>query len=279
MDKYAIIGNPVEHSLSPIIFNFFGKQTGITFHYIKIKSPLNGFDKILKQFQQEGGKGANITLPFKRQAYKLSNKQSDAAKKAQAASALQFFDNGTIYAVNYDGFGLVQDLTHNHNIALAKKTILILGAGGATQGILGPLTNTMPAKISIVNRTVSKAYTLASDFYLRGVLQGTSYDNLKPVPYDIVIHATSLGHQGKLPPLPTAIIGPETCCYDLSYGKIALPFLQWAKKHGANKCLDGLGMLIEHNAALFYSWFGVYPNTTPILNELSIPCKISLNKL
>ncbi|WP_304985634.1 shikimate dehydrogenase [Coxiella-like endosymbiont] len=278
MDKYAIIGNPVDHSLSPIIFQAFGEQTRRTFRYLKIKAPFNDFPKVLKEFQKEGGKGANITLPFKYEAHKLSNKQSREAKEAQAASALQFLHDGTIYGVNYDGLGLVQDLTRNHNITLAQKSILILGAGGATQGILGPLMNTAPTQIVIVNRTVSKSRELASHFHLRGELQSIGYDHLKPIPYDIIIHATSLGHQGKLPSLPAAIIGPETCCYDLSYGKIALPFLQWAKRQGANKCFDGLGMLIEHNAALFYLWFGIYPDTSPILKGLSTSCEISFNK-
>ena len=278
MDKYAIIGNPVNHSLSPIIFQAFRGQTRQTFRYLKIKVPFDDFTRVLKEFQKEGGKGANITLPFKHEAYKLSNKQSREAKEARAGSALQFLDDGTIYSVNYDGLGLVQDLTRNHNITLAQKSILILGAGGATQGILGPLINAAPAQIVIVNRTVSKARELAAHFHLLGKLQGIGYDDLKSIPYDIIIHATSLGHEGKLPPLPAAIIGPQTCCYDLSYGKTALPFLQWAKHQGANKCFDGLGMLIEHNAALFYLWFGIYPNTSPILKKISTHCEISLNK-
>ncbi|PMB54463.1 shikimate dehydrogenase [Coxiella-like endosymbiont] len=278
MDKYAIIGNPVDHSLSPIIFKAFGEQTKQTFNYITIKAPCNNFSEVLKEFQKEGGKGANITAPFKGEAYKLSNKQSREAKESRSASALQFLNDSTIYGVNYDGLGLIQDLTRNHNITLTQKSILILGAGGATQGILSPLINTTPIKIVIVNRTVSKAQDLASYFNLRVELQGIGYDDLQPIPYDIIIHATSLGHQGKCPSLPTEIIKPETCCYDLSYGKIALPFLQWAKRQGANKCFDGLGMLVEHNAALFYLWFGIYPNTFPILQRLNRSYTISFNK-
>lgn len=278
MYKYAIIGNPVDHSLSPIIFQVFRKQTRRTFHYLKIKAPFNDFAHVLKEFQKEGGKGANITLPFKHEAYKLSNKHSREAKEAQAGSALQFLDDGAIYSVNYDGLGLVQDLTYNHNITLAQKSILILGAGGATQGILGSLINTAPAQIVIANRTVSKARKLASYFHLRGELLGIGYDDLKPIPYDIIIHATSIGYEGKFLPLPSTIIGPQTFCYDLSYGKIALPFLQWAKHQSANKCFDGLGMLVEHNAALFYLWFGIYPDTLPILKKINRYRDISLNQ-
>ena len=276
MDKYAIIGNPVDHSLSPIIFQNFREQTQQVFHYLKIKAPVNNFVNVLKEFQKKGGKGVNITLPFKHEAYKFLNKLSLEAKEAQAVSALQFLNDGTMYGVNYDGLGLVQDLTRNHNITLTQKSILILGAGGATQGILGPLINIAPAQIVIVNRTASKAHELVSRFHSRGKLRGIGYDDFKPIYYDIIIHATSLGHQGKFPQLPNAIIGPRTCCYDLSYGRIAVPFLQWAKRRGTNKCFDGLGMLIEHNAALFYLWFGIYPNTSSILKKLNIHCKIFL---
>lgn len=270
MHKYAVIGNPVDHSLSPIIFQAFGEQTRRTFHYLKIKAPFSDFARVLKEFQKAGGRGANITLPFKHEAYKLSNQHSCEAKEAKAGSALQFLDDGAIYSVNYDGLGLIQDLTRNHNITLAQKSILILGAGGATQGILGSLINTAPAQIVIANRTASKARKLASYFHWRGKLLGIGYDDLKPIiPYDIIIHATSVGYKGKFLPLSSAIIGPQTCCYDLSYGKIALPFLQWAKRQSANKCFDGLGMLVEHNAALFYLWFGIYPDTSPILKKIS----------
>ena len=278
IDKYAIIGNPVDHSLSPIIFQDFGEQTQQAFQYLKLQASFNNFVKVLKEFQKNGGKGANVTLPFKHEAYKSLNKLSWEAKEAQAVSALQFLNDGTIYGVNYDGLGLVQDLTRNHNITLTQKSILILGAGGATQGILGSLINIAPAQIIIVNRTASKAQELASRFYSQGEILGIGYDDFKPMPYDIIINATSLGHQGKFPQLPDSIIGPQTCCYDLSYGKIAMPFLQWANRQGTNKCFDGLGMLIEHNAALFYLWFGIYPDTSSTLKKLSLHCKTPLNK-
>ncbi|AJC50169.1 shikimate dehydrogenase [Coxiella endosymbiont of Amblyomma americanum] len=277
MEKYAIIGNPVAHSLSPIIFQAFGAQVHKIFCYIKIETSLNGFANALKKFQKIGGKGVNITAPFKHKAYNISNKSSQEAKEAQAASALLFLNNGaTIYSVNYDGLGLKKDLVRC-NINLTRKSILIVGAGGAVSGILGSLTNdAISSKIVIVNRTISKAYKLVSYFRSHNLLQCVGYNDLQPTPYDVIIHATSLGHQGKLPPLPSAVIGPKTCCYDLSYGRAALPFLQWAKSKGASKCFDGLGMLVEHNAALFYLWFGIYPNTSSVLKKLNDFCTFSI---
>lgn len=267
MDKYAVIGNPVEHSLSPIIFQAFAEQTYQSFEYFKIKAPLDGFATVVTQFQKEGGKGANITLPFKGEAYQLANKKSQEVNH-NAASALQFFDDGTIYAINYDGLGLVRDLTRNLNITLKQKSILIIGAGGSTQGILEPLIKTVPSKIVIVNRTLRKARKLANLFQLRGNISGVGFDELKPAHYDIIIHATSLGHQGKFPDLPNGLITPHTCCYDISYGKIAAPFLHWAKDKGAICCFDGLGMLVEHNAALFNLWFGIHPDTHSVIKML-----------
>lgn len=268
MDKYAVIGNPVEHSLSPVIFQAFAEQTHQSFKYFKIKAPLDGFATVIAQFQKEGGKGANITLPFKREAYQLANKKSQEAKNV--ASALQFFDDGTIYAVNYDGFGLIRDLTHNHNIMLKQKSILIIGAGGSTQGILEPLIKTVPSKIIIANRTATKARELANLFQLHGIVDGVGFDELQPAHYDIVIHATSLGHEGKFPHLPNGLITSHTYCYDLSYGKIVTPFLHWAKDKGAIYCFDGIGMLVEHNAALFNLWFGIYPDTHSVIKMLDI---------
>ena len=268
MDKYAIIGNPVEHSLSPLIFKAFQQQTGNSFEYLKIEAPLNKFSTVVKQLQQEGCKGVNITLPFKKEAYQLANQCNQEAKEAHAASALQFRNDGTIYAVNYDGFGLVQDLNHNYNLTITQKSILIVGAGGATQGILKSLLNTAPEKIVISNRTISKAMELAKNFHLRRKIQGIGFNALKTIQYDIIIHATSLGHQGKAPLLPNGLISSKTSCYDLSYGNIALPFLKWAKSQGAVHCFDGLGMLVEHNAAVFYLWFGIYPDTNLIIKML-----------
>ncbi|WP_211923807.1 shikimate dehydrogenase [Coxiella endosymbiont of Amblyomma nuttalli] len=265
MNKYAIIGNPIEHSLSPTIFQAFAEQTHQSFEYFKIKAPLDGFAAAIAQFQEEGGKGINVTLPFKYEAYQLANIKS---QKINVSSALQFLDNGNIYAVNYDGLGLVLDLTCNHNITLKQKSILIIGAGGATQGIIASLIKTMPAKIVIVNRTATKARKLANFFQSYGNISGVGFDALKSEHYDIIIHATSLGHQGKVPALPDGLIASHTYCYDLSYGKSAMPFLHWARSHGAIYYFDGLGMLVEHNASLFNLWFNIRPSTHAVIKML-----------
>lgn len=268
MDKYAVIGNPVEHSLSPIIHEAFAKQTKRELNFSKIKAPLDGFIPTVRQFIQAGGKGLNVTLPFKQEAYQLATQRSKAAEEAQAASVLHFRANDVIYAENFDGLGLVNDLTRNYHIPLTHRKILIIGAGGAAQGILGPLLDQSPAKIIIANRTPDKAHQLATKFRARGSVQGTSFAELEASAYDVIIHATSLGYEGQMPTLPAGLISTDTCCYDISYGKAAQPFLNWAKAQGARQCFNGLGMLVEHNAAVFNLWFGIFPDTQPVIQQL-----------
>jgi shikimate dehydrogenase len=268
MDKYAVIGNPVEHSLSPIIHEAFAKQTKQKFIYSKIEAPLDGFVPTVQQFITAGGKGLNVTLPFKHEAYQLSTNRSKTVEEAQAASVLHFRTHQEIYADNFDGFGMVQDLTCNYQIKLTQQKILVLGAGGAAQGILGPLLDQSPAQVVIANRTGDKAHHLATKFRSRGPVQGISFAELKASPYDVIIHVTSIGHQNQALTLPDGLITADTCCYDISYGKAAQTFLNWAKMQGAKKYFDGLGMLVEHNAAVFYLWFGIHPDTQPVIKML-----------
>ncbi|WP_423063307.1 shikimate dehydrogenase [Candidiatus Paracoxiella cheracis] len=268
MDKYAIFGNPVEHSLSPIIHEIFAEQAHQKLEYIRIKPPLDGFEPALQEFIKAGGNGCNVTFPFKGQAFNAADQCSNTASDAEAASCLLIRKNGTIFADNYDGTGLVEDLTHNYEFPLSQKKILIIGSGGATRGILGPLLDMAPSRIIIANRTPQKAMDLAERYKLRGYVTGIGFDDIEVTPYDLIIHATTAGHQGNLVTLPEGIIGHRTCCYDLSYGKAAEPFLQWAKKIGAAQCIDGLGMLVEHNAAVFYLWRNIYPDTKPVIEFL-----------
>lgn len=268
MDKYAIFGNPVEHSLSPIIHAAFATQTRQAFEYIRIKPLPDGFASALQAFIDDGGNGCNVTFPFKEQAFTAATHHSHTAADAEAASCLLVGEDGTVFADNYDGTGLVQDLTHNNAFSLSHKTVLIIGAGGATRGILGPLLDRAPSKIVIVNRTPQKAAALAEHYSLRGCVTGMGLDALANTSYDLVIHATTAGHQNNLVPLPPGIIEHHTWCYDLSYGKAAAPFLNWAKKQGAAQCMDGLGMLVEHNAAVFYLWRNLYPHTQPVIDML-----------
>lgn len=267
MTLYGVIGNPVEHSLSPIIHQAFAEQTHQELNYEKIKAPINGFEDVVRDFQERGGQGLNVTLPFKVNAFRLANDASVRASEAGAASVLCFRDD-TIFADNFDGLGLVNDLIKNKNLKLADKKILILGAGGAAQGILGPLLLQKPKEIVIANRTLDKALNLAKHFKDHGSVVGIDMNALTPNNFDLIINATSMGHTGVAPTLAPELIRDQTVCYDLSYGQAAKPFLNVARKEGAKATSDGLGMLVEHNALVFHLWFGIIPDTSLVLNQL-----------
>lgn len=268
MDSYAIIGHPVKHSLSPKIHLAFAKQTGIQLKYTAIEAPLDGFKETVLQFRDNGGKGCNITAPFKIDAFTLATAVSPNAKIAYAANCLAFLDDKTIFADNFDGAGLVADLLQHKNFNLTQQKILIIGAGGATQGILAPLLENMPHSILIANRTLDKAVELAKRFDHLGMVQGIALDKLQGGNFNLIIHATSLGHRQQIPALPEGLIDATTVCYDLSYGAAAKPFLHWAKNQGGQLCYDGLGMLIEQAALSFNLWHGIYPETPKILKML-----------
>lgn len=269
MDKYAIIGNPVAHSLSPRIQQLFADQMDIEIEYIKIEAPLNAFVETVNQFRDEGGKGCNVTVPFKSEAFALATKVGNNAKLARAVSCLIFHSDHTIFGDNFDGIGLVEDLINHHHYKISQKRILIIGAGGATQGIIGPLLEKAPSEIVVANRTPDKAYALARQFQEHGPIAGIDLNALPSMPFDLIIHATSLGHLNQLPHLIDGLVAPNTFCYDLSYGKAAEPFLAWAKAQGATEISDGLGMLVEQSAASFYLWHGVYPETKPVMQVLA----------
>lgn len=268
MDKYAVFGHPIKHSLSPKIHELFAAQTKQKIEYSAIEPPPDKFEEAIKKFITDGGKGCNISFPFKHRAFLLADETSNTAKIAQAASGLLIRDNHTIYGDNYDGTGLVQDLSHNYHYSFRQKKILILGAGGAVQGILGPLLDTAPAEITIVNRDKQKGVDLAKIFQSRGFIRGIGFDEIEPTPVDLIIHATTVGYDGHVLPLPNELVSEHTWCYDLSYGPAAQPFLNWAKNQGASASHDGLGMLVEHNAALFYLWCNIYPDTQPVIHAL-----------
>lgn len=259
--QYAVIGNPVEHSLSPKIHAIFAKQTGRSLEYRKILSDIKNFDAAATAFFSNGGKGCNITVPFKQDALALADTVSETAKIAQAVNCLTKQEDGSLQGDNFDGVGLVQDLTHNLRYLICQKKILIIGAGGATRGILAPLLEKAPEAITIANRNADKAIELADNFSEYGNLQAVSLGDIPHRPFDLIIHATSLGHQGNAPELPAVLVNDDTFCYDLSYGTAANPFLSWARACGAKRCQNGLGMLIEQAAASFYLWHGVYPDT------------------
>ena len=268
MDHYAVVGHPIEHSLSPTIHRLFAEQTGQDLSYEKILAPLDAFEETIRGLIERGYKGVNVTLPFKERAFALASKRSSDALEAHAANTLVFRDDGVIEGHNTDGVGLVQDLTHNHHYSLRQKRILIIGCGGAVKGIVGPLMKQAPAQLIIANRTKEKSVELAEHFALFGHVHGCGLDDIGHEPYDLIIHGTSVRNTEDLV-FPGHLVGEQSWCYDLNYDRVnKTPFVQWAELQGAAKALDGIGMLIEQAAISFRIWRGVYPDTKGILSDL-----------
>ena len=260
-DRYAVFGHPIAHSKSPQIHAAFARQTGQDMCYDAILAPLDGFAASVAAFIAAGGRGANVTVPFKEEAFKLASRLSPRAQRAGAVNTLIFNDG--ILGDNTDGAGLVADLTHNLHCALAGKRILLLGAGGAARGVVGPLLDQQPAEFVIANRTVSRAQELA-DLFGRGV-RACGFD-ATDTPFDIIINATAASLAGDLPPLSPRIFTANTLAYDMMYGRDT-PFLAFARTHGAATA-DGLGMLVEQAAEAFWLWRGVRPDTAPVIASL-----------
>ena len=267
MDNYAVIGNPISHSKSPQIHAEFAKQTNQNMTYTAIEAPLDGFAETLKEFEAAGGRGCNITLPFKTEAYEIANAHSQLAKDAGAANTLVFRDN-EIFADSTDGPGLIQDITNNHSYSLRQKNILILGAGGVVKCITGPLLAQAPARVIVANRTPEKAAAIAKQFEMQGEIDGVGLHDIPEAPFDLIINATSASVSGQVPNISNALVGKRTWCYDLFYSDEPTAFLQWAAHQGAEECIDGLGMLVEQAAVAFYLWRGVYPETKPVIELL-----------
>jgi shikimate dehydrogenase len=273
MDLYAVVGNPIHHSKSPKIHGDFAAQTNEALEYSAIQAPLDGFIDTVQSFFKSGGKGLNVTVPFKEQAWQLSAKLSERARLSGAVNTLYLNDKGEIYGENTDGIGLVRDLTLNHKVVLKGKRILILGAGGAVRGVLLPILEEQPESITIANRTVSKAEQLTALFtdsdggIGHRALKACGFSDLNE-PYDIIINGTSASLQGDLPPLPEIIVTDSTVAYDMMYSPETTIFNRWAEEQGAAMTLDGLGMLVEQAAESFFIWRGVRVNTTAVLNTL-----------
>jgi shikimate dehydrogenase len=261
-DRYAVFGHPIAHSKSPLIHAAFARQTGQDMTYEAILAPLDGFAASVAAFSSAGGRGANVTVPFKEEAFKLASRLSPRAQRAGAVNTLSFDADGVL-GDNTDGAGLVADLTHNLHCTLAGKRILLLGAGGAARGVIEPLLEQQPAALIIANRTVSRAQKLA-DLFGRGV-SAVGFDGADS-PFDVVINATAASLAGELPPLSPHIFTTDTLAYDMMYGRDT-PFLSVARAHGAATA-DGLGMLVEQAAEAFYLWRGVRPDTPPVIASL-----------
>ena len=261
-DRYAVFGHPIAHSKSPQIHATFARQTGQDMAYEAILAPTDGFADSIAAFVAAGGRGANVTVPFKEAAFKLATRLTPRAERAGAVNTLLFAGSNSL-GDNTDGAGLVADLTRNLHCALAGKHILLLGAGGAARGVIAPLLEQQPAALVIANRTVSRAQALA-DLFGHGVT-ACSFETAN-TPFDVVINATAASLAGELPPLPPTIFNATTLAYDMMYGRDT-PFLTFARSHGAASH-DGLGMLVEQAAEAFFVWRGVRPDTAAVISAL-----------
>lgn len=267
MDRYCVFGNPIGHSKSPQIHRLFAEQTGQALSYDTRLAPLDDFAGNAREFFAEG-LGGNVTVPFKEDAYRLATELSERARRAGAVNTLKKLEGGGLLGDNTDGAGLTRDLTVNHGAVLRGARILVLGAGGAVRGILEPFLGQQPACIVIANRTAAKAEQLAEAFKDLGPVSGGGFD-LRAEPFDLIVNGTSASLAGELPPIDPALIKPgHTVCYDMMYGKDVTAFNRWAAEHGAARCIDGLGMLVEQAAEAFLLWRGVRPDSAPVLEEL-----------
>jgi shikimate dehydrogenase len=264
-DRYAVMGNPIAHSKSPKIHSLFAEQTHQALSYEALLVSLDDFAKAVAEFRAGGGKGLNITVPFKQEAWALEVEYTERAQRAGAVNTLWFRDDGTTLADTTDGIGLVRDLTLNHHTALAEKRILILGAGGAVRGVLDPILAEHPAAVVVSNRTASKARELAALFSDKGAITGCGFDSLNGQQFDLVINGTAASLEGQVPPLPDDLLAHNASCYDMMYSATRTPFQLWATAHGAAHALDGLGMLVEQAAESFMIWRGVRPHTATVI--------------
>ncbi len=269
-DRYAVIGHPISHSKSPQIHTAFAQATGQDLSYTAIEAPLDGFAATVQAFRAGGGRGVNVTLPFKLQACELATHPSEAARLAGAANALKF-DGERTYAENFDGIGLVNDIQRNLGHALRGRRVLLLGAGGATRGALLLIAQQGPALLAVANRTADKAHALGRDFAAHAALQTGGYDELAGQTFDVVINATSAGLAGEALPLPAGLFAPGALAYDMVYGKGLTPFLRQAQAAGVTALADGVGMLVEQAAEAFLWWRGVRPATREVIARLSVP--------
>jgi shikimate dehydrogenase len=270
LDRYAVIGNPIAHSKSPLIHSAFARQTGQDLEYDRILVDPEGFDGEVRHFFAAGGLGLNVTVPFKEAAWLLADERSPGAAAAGAVNTLILLPDGRLRGDNTDGVGLVRDLTLNHGFDFAGRRVLLLGAGGAVRGVLRPLLETGLKDLLIANRTPARAIALATalgDPDL-GTVRGGGLTDLEGQEFDLIINGTSAGLTGEVPRLPPECLAPGAWTYDMLYGEEPTPFCRWGLTHGAGKAIDGLGMLVEQAAESFRLWRGVAPQTVPVIDML-----------
>lgn len=269
-DRYAVIGNPIRHSLSPAIHRAFAHDAGVDLEYTAIESPRDGFVAAVQAFRAGGGLGMNVTAPFKLEAFALADRRSDRAEVAGSANTLRF-EEGTVSADNFDGVGLMRDLRDNLGYPVEGARVLLLGAGGAARGLLHPLMAEHPAELVIANRSAAKARELADLLPSQGRLRGGGYDEIGDRGFDLVINATSASVQGEAPPLASAAFLADGVAYELAYGLGMTPFLELARAAGVRRMADGVGLLVEQAAESFAWWRGIRPDTRAMIEELTVP--------
>lgn len=274
-DRYAVIGNPIEHSKSPLIHGLFADAMGQDMRYTKIlgETTPGGFARAVDAFRADGGRGLNITVPFKTNAFDYATELSVDAQLAGAVNALKF-EEGRVLGENFDGIGLVRDVQTNLGVPISGRRVLLLGAGGATRGALLPLARAGATVIVIANRTAEKAHLLAQGFKThagKAEVQGCGLDALGGQAFDIVFNATSASLSAELPAIPRTSFAPGALAYDLAYGKGLTPFLRLARDAGCSQVVDGVGMLAEQAAEAFEWWRGVRPDTKEVIARLTVP--------
>jgi len=269
VDRYAVVGNPVAHSLSPRIHASFAAQTAQKISYEAIEIPLDSFTNGIRDLQQKGFSGVNVTVPFKREAWELCDHLSTRARDAGAVNTLSFLADGSVAGDNTDGVGLTRDLVDNLGVAIEGKKILLLGAGGAVRGVLGPILALSPDRLTIANRTPQKAVALAQDFEQFGQIHAIAYESLGSASYDLIINGTAAGLSNQIPPITDSVLGENSVCYDMMYNiSQATAFVDWAQFRAVKQVFDGRGMLVEQAAAAFHAWRGIYPRTAEIIRSL-----------
>jgi shikimate dehydrogenase len=266
-DFYAVIGNPIAHSKSPMIHAEFSRQTGQDIRYEAILAPVDAFTATIASFRRRGGKGANVTIPFKLEACEISDHLTERAAAAQAVNMLVFGPEG-IAGDNTDGAGLVRDITVNLEFLIKARRVLLMGAGGAARGVILPLLEHEPRILAIANRTKRKACELQQQFSRNGNIISGDYADLAGEKFDLVINATSASLHGELPALPANIFAGGSLAYDMMYGNGHTPFLQYARQQGVTHLADGIGMLVEQAAESFFLWRGIRPKTAPVIEML-----------
>ena len=267
-DQYGVVGHPVAHSWSPFIHGLFARQTGETLVYRLHDVRPEDFRSHVLDFFSRGGRGLNITVPHKVAAADLANELTPRAERAGAVNTLMLKRDNRLLGDNTDGAGLVHDLRDNLSVELGGRRVLIVGAGGATRGVVAPLLVLQPAALVVANRTAERAQAFVADFADLGAVRGCGFEEIGADSYDVVINATSASLSGEVPAIPASAIRAETVCYDMAYSRNETSFLKWAREHGCERALQGWGMLVEQAAESFQLWRGVRPQTAPVLTAL-----------